>query len=37
MKKEHKNLNPENLIKSEAYSKFIDKEKGEILKVLQQD
>ena len=37
MKKEHKNLNPENLIKSEAYSKIVDKEKGEILKVLQQD
>ena len=35
MKKEHKNLNPENLIKSEAYSKFVDKEKEEILKGLQ--
>ena len=35
MKKEHKNLNPDNLIKSEAYSKFIDKEKEEILKGLQ--
>ena len=35
MKKEHKNLNPENLIKSEVYSKFVDKEKEEILKGLQ--
>ena len=35
MKKEHKNLNPDNLIKSEAYSKFVDKEKEEILKGLQ--
>ena len=35
MKKEYKNLNPDNLIKSEAYSKFVDKEKEEILKGLQ--
>ena len=35
MKKEHKNLNPDNLIKTEAYSNFTDKEKEEILKGLQ--
>ena len=35
MKKEYKNLNPENLINSEAYSNFTDKEKEEILKGLQ--
>ena len=30
MKKEHKNVNPENLINSEAYSNFTDKEMEEI-------